>query len=145
MKFNELRSIGHNIADSLASGVSMLVGQYDLDIFAEARAEACGYIEVDFLAGTSTGSAVSPLLARAISTFPEILPKLCEQHAVKVSVFRRLSARFSASPLGPRFVVTVEDLVGRTAVDEYEGLPGRRARILDPLGRVRPRRGTVTR
>ena len=37
MKFDELRSIGHNIADSLASGIGLLIGYYQMDIFGEAR------------------------------------------------------------------------------------------------------------
>ncbi len=33
MKLGELKSLGHNIADSLASGVGVLIGVYVTDIF----------------------------------------------------------------------------------------------------------------
>jgi hypothetical protein len=44
MRFNELRSIAHNIADSLASGCSELTGIYELDVFAEAAKNPGGPI-----------------------------------------------------------------------------------------------------
>lgn len=36
MKFDTLRSIGHNIADSLGSGIGLLIGVYEMDVFGEA-------------------------------------------------------------------------------------------------------------
>ena len=39
MKHDELRSIGHNIADSLASGCGLMIGVYDMDIFGEAETD----------------------------------------------------------------------------------------------------------
>ena len=36
MKFDQLRAIGHNIADSLAGGMGLLIGVYRTDIFDEA-------------------------------------------------------------------------------------------------------------
>jgi len=35
MKFNQLRAIGHNIADSLADGNGFLIGHYDMRLFEE--------------------------------------------------------------------------------------------------------------
>jgi hypothetical protein len=37
MKFGELRSIAHNIADSLPSGIGLLIGFYDMNIFHRGR------------------------------------------------------------------------------------------------------------
>jgi hypothetical protein len=42
MKFDELRSIAHNVADSLASGLSLLVNRWDMEIFEEARRKPGG-------------------------------------------------------------------------------------------------------
>ena len=56
MRFGELRSIGHNIADSLASGYSELAGVYDLDVFGAAGGEG---LEIDFLAGTANRAGKS--------------------------------------------------------------------------------------
>jgi hypothetical protein len=67
MKFDELRSIAHNIADSLASGIGLLIGYYELDIFGEASRSPEGFIVVDFLTGTCRAGAPSESLARAIA------------------------------------------------------------------------------
>jgi hypothetical protein len=66
MKFDQLRAIGHNIADSLAGGMGLLIGVYRTDIFDEAGRSPEGFIIVDFLTGTATGASPSPSLARAL-------------------------------------------------------------------------------
>lgn len=42
MKFDTLRSIGHNIADSLGSGIGLLIGVYEMDVFGERQAPLKG-------------------------------------------------------------------------------------------------------
>ncbi len=140
MKFAALTSIGHNIADSLASGNGLLIGVYDMDVFGEADQGPDGYILVDFLAGTSSGNPTSEELARAIGAYAEVLPGFCRKHGVEASEFRELTARYAVDSLGRRYIVTVENKRGRRSVDEYVGVPGRRAKELDELGRVRPKR-----
>jgi hypothetical protein len=137
MKFGTLKSIGHNIADSLASGIGLMIGVYEIDVFGEAAATPEGFIEVDFLTGNSSGGEASVELKRALKLYAEALPDLCKRHGVEVSDFRRLSARFSGRPMFERFTVTVEDKGGRQSLDEYVGLPGKRPKVLDHLGRVR--------
>jgi hypothetical protein len=137
MKFDELRSIGHNIADSLASGIGLLIGYYQMDIFGEASRSSEGSITVDFLTGTCPVGTPSHSLAKAIALYKNALVDLCTRHGVSVAVFRELSARYSADAYGPRFVVTIEDQQGHRATDEYVGIPGRRPKVLDHLGRVR--------
>lgn len=140
MRFGELKSIGHNIADSLASGIGLLIGVYETDIFGEAGRSAEGYILVDFLTGTTSGGKPSETLARAISRYAEALHGLCEKHGTEVGAFAELTVRYSSDQLHRRFVVTIEDRNGRRSSDEFVGMPGRRAKDLDALGRVRPRR-----
>jgi hypothetical protein len=140
MKFDELRSIGHNIADSLASGIGLLIGIYEMDIFDEARRSPERCIVVDFLSGKVTSGRASPPLARAIALYGEALADLCKKHRTSRAVFRELTARYSSDVYGRRFVVTIENHQGRRAIDEYVGTPGRRIRILDHLGRVRRKR-----
>ena len=137
MKFGELKSIGHNIADSLASGIGLMIGVFEMDVFGEAAASPEGYIEVDFLTGEASGGRPSPDLARALRLYAEALADLCKRHGVEVSDFRHLSARFSGRPMFERFTVTVEDREGRRSTDDYVGVPGRRPKTLDHLGRVR--------
>jgi hypothetical protein len=143
MKFNELRSIGHNIADSFASGIGLLVGHYAMDVFGEARRSLEHCIVVDFLSGKAIEGRASCSLARAIALYSEALPDLCEKHRGSATMFRELTVRYSVDAYGKRFVVTIEDQKGRRAVDVYVGVPGRRIRILDHLGRARRKRGRV--
>jgi hypothetical protein len=142
MKFGELESIGHNIADSLASGIGLLIGVYATDIFDEAGRSPQRYISVDFLNGTSTGGEVSESLARAIRLYSQGLPDLCRRHGIDTSAFRELTARYSSTWRDHHFAVTVEDQSGRRSTVEYAGHPGSRALQLDHLGRIRPKPAT---
>jgi hypothetical protein len=137
MKFDELRSIGHNVADSLASGVCFLIGYYPTDIFGEASRSPEGFITVDFLAGTCRAGTPSQSLAQAIALFKDALAKLCIRHGTSISAFRELTVRYSTTIHGPRFIVSIEDHRGRHSTDEYVGIPGRRPKVLDDRGRVR--------
>ena len=138
MRFDELRSIAHNIADSLASGYSWLIGMYDLNVFGEAANSPERLLEIDFLAGTVTGGPISPALREAVVRLREALPGLCEKHGVSLTAFRQLRARFSGSSY--TFIVTTEDARGYLASDTYTGIPGARPRTLDHLGRIRTTR-----
>ena len=140
MKFDDLRSIGHNMADSLASGIGLLAGVYEMDVFGEAIRSPEGFITVNLLTGTFEGGMASPSLARAFELYRDALPVLCEKHGVQASDFRELTARFSTDAIGRRFTVRVGDQHGHHAVDDYIGIPGRRIKVLDRLGRVRPKR-----
>jgi hypothetical protein len=140
MKFGTLKSIAHNIADSLASGIGMMIGVYEMDVFGEAAATPEGFIEVDFLSGQPSGGATSPELARALKLYAAALPGLCRRHGIDAAEFRRLSARYSGGLTFPGFTVTIEDRQGRRSTDNYAGIPGRRPRVLDHLGRIRRKR-----
>ena len=137
MKFDELRSIGHNIADSLASGIGLLIGCYEMDVFGEAGRSPEGYITVDFLTGTCLAGAPSESLVRAVALYKDALADLCVQHRTSVAAFRELTVRYSRDLYGRHFVVTIEDQQRRRSTDEYVGIPGRRPRLLDHLGRIR--------
>jgi hypothetical protein len=137
MKFDDLRSIGHNIADSLASGIGLLIGVYETDVFGEASRSPGGFLTVDFLAGRCEAGNPSLALASAVARYGVSLAELCKKHGASRSDFRRLTARYSSDPLDRRFTVTVEDRRGHRSVDEYVGSPGRRQKVLDALGRVR--------
>ena len=129
MTFGELKSIGHNIADSLASGVCLLIrSQAFIDVFGEASASPDGFILVDFLSGMTDGGNPSKELADAVSQYRDALCDLCRRHGVEVSFFKALTARYGVDRVyGPYFTVTVEDQMGRRSVDHY-GVGGRRLR-----------------
>lgn len=128
MRHKDLKAVGHNIADSLASGVGLMIGLYQTNIFAEAAAEAPGYIDVDFLAGATDGSPASQSLRRCVAIYSkEALPELCQKHGVDLTQVRVVQARFSVHVVyGPRYIVTVEDLRGRRSIEHYAGYSGRR-------------------
>lgn len=138
MKFSELKSIGHNIADSLASGLGLPLGYFPTDIFGEAAASTEGYILVDFLTGTTAGGQPSNLLAKAILLYAGALDALCKRHGTTTEAFAKLTARYSQKHNGGHFTVTVEDHQGRLSEDTFYGSPGRRIKVLDAHGRVRP-------
>jgi len=137
VKFDALRAVGHNIADSLGSGVCLLVGIYDCDAYAESRTLAARHIAVDFLKGEAINGPVSSRLAGAIARYRKGLADLCEKHGTTADAFSELTARFSMDKLGSRVVVTVADRHGHRAEDETVGIPARRIRVLDERGRVR--------
>lgn len=129
MQFATLKSLGHNIADSLASGIGMMIGVYDMDVFGEASAGRPGYIEVDFLLGTTSGSPSSRKLRKAITLYCKALPSFCERHGVDLNQVKAIRARFEVHPVaGRHFTVTVENARGKRSVDQYVGMPGRRLR-----------------
>jgi len=126
MKFDDMKSVGHNIADSVA-GCSLLVGVYDLDTFGEARRTPEGFILVDFLAGTASGG--SEAFRHAIALCPQALDQLCEKHGFSASEFKTLTARYGVDRVyGGHFTVTVENNLGRRSSEQYIGMPGRRLR-----------------
>jgi len=94
MKHAVLASVAHNIADSLASGIGLMIGVYEMDVFGEAHSSSEQFIEVDFLRGTTSGAKVSPGLARAIRLYSGELAGLCERQGVAVADFARLTARY---------------------------------------------------
>lgn len=138
-KFNKQRAVGHNIADSVASGIGLMVGIYSMDVYAEAAASPNGYIDVDFLTGATSGGAVTQTFADAIKKYQAALPKLCESHGIEVADFRKLTARFSGQGVLKGFSVTTEDHQSRCSTDEFSGSPGKRVKVLDRLGRIRPK------
>lgn len=126
MKIGELTSFGHNVADSLASGICFMVGIYSVDVFGEA-ASSQGHIIVDFMNGSTSGSPASSELRQVVQRYSELLPELAKKHGIDVSEIRILSARFGTDPIaGPHFLVTVETSDGRKSVDQYAGIPGKR-------------------
>lgn len=127
MKLGELRSFGHNLADSLSSGMCLMIGIYVVDIYKEAAASPQGHIVVDFLTGQTTGSPISSALRGAVQRYAEDLPRLCNGHGIDRSEIKRLSARFGTDKVaGPHFSVIVESTDGRQSTDRYVGFPGRR-------------------
>jgi hypothetical protein len=136
MKHDHLCAIGHNLADSLASGMCFIIGIWGTDVFGEA-ASGDGVIEVDFLSGQIINGTCSDNLRSAAKRFAEVLPEFCRANGADVSDFVALSATFHAATLDHRVSLNVTDRNGHHSLTQYAGLPLKRLRVLDPLGRIR--------
>lgn len=129
MKIGQLKSLGHNIADSLASGIGLMIGVYDTDVFAEASSNESCYLSVNFINGEIGGGPVSDSLRGAALRYSEALPELCAKHKLNVGEIRILEARYGTDQVyGRHFTVTVEATDGRRSVNRYIGVPGRLAK-----------------
>lgn len=139
MKHAELRAIVHNVADSLASGIGLLIGVYEIYVFEEASHSPGASITVDFLSGSVREGECTPLLSRAAALYREALADLCAKAGGSVAELVEARAGFWSDALGPRFAVTIEDARGCRSTTEYAGIPGKRVKVMDGLGRVRPK------
>jgi hypothetical protein len=137
MKHAKMRSVAHNIADSLASGIGLLIGVYDIDIFGEARQIPGLQMTIDFLTGKIVEGSASEALTEAVARYRDALPDLCEKSGGSVDEFKELTARFWSDAVDSYFCVTIEDHDGRRSITEYVGISGRRVKVLDRFGRIR--------
>jgi hypothetical protein len=127
VKFANLKALGHNVADSLASGVGFMIGVYTMDVFAEATSSKDGFIVVDFLQGKCIEGEASCSLNRAAQLYRDALPSLCAKHGLDIADIVMLRVRYGVdAAYGPHFSVTVEDSSKRRSTDGYVGFPGRR-------------------
>lgn len=126
----------------MASGLAFVIGYHPMDVFGEAASSAGGVIEVDFLKGDIVRGKASENLKAAAARFAEVLPVFCRENGAEAADFEALSAAFAATPLGPRVSLVVADRNGHSSTTEYAGVPLKRVRVLDGLGRIRraPRR-----
>jgi hypothetical protein len=131
--------VAHNIADSLASGIGLMIGLYEMDVFGEAERSPGGAIVVDFLDGSVVEGEASPGLRRAVGLYRGALPALCSKHGGSIEDFKALKVRYRRTHTECRFDVTIEDSAGIRSTTEYGGVPGKRVKILDGHGRLRPK------
>jgi hypothetical protein len=139
MKHSKLRSIGHNLADSLACGMGFMIGIFQTDVFGEAGDSAGGAITVDFLEGAVVEGDASSSLRRAVALYRGALPDFCARHGGSIDELRELKVRYWSSHTDRRFDVTVEDSCGRRSTTQYGGIAAERLKVLDGHGRLRPK------
>jgi hypothetical protein len=127
MKFGELKSVAHNAAASLASGMGFLIGVYGTDIHGEAGRSPGGTITVDFLTGRIIEGETSSSLAEAVGLYRTAFDELCVKHGVEPWAFKTATARFGTDArLGPWFETRIEDRNDRQSTDRYVGLASKR-------------------
>jgi hypothetical protein len=121
----------------MASGLSIAVGYYQTEVFKEAAASPEGVVEIDFLHGIVVRGHPSQQLKNAAVIFGQAFPSFCKKNGADVADFQSFLAAFDAKGGRRRTVLTVADLNGRRSVTEYDGVPLKRLRVLDTLGRIR--------
>ncbi len=136
MKHNVLKSIAHNIADSLACGHSLFFGVFMIDIFGQAKKSQEGFITVDFLNGTITSGTRT--LASVVKSYSiDVLPKLCKKQGALVSCFQILTASYSVNVLDDlQVIVEIKDDKGRSSVTTYIGLSLKKIKKMDNIERL---------
>ncbi|AZO10537.1 MULTISPECIES: hypothetical protein [unclassified Mesorhizobium] len=137
MKHERLCAIAHNFADSMASGLGFVVGYCQTDVFGEAAISTGGVIEIDFLRGSVVRGRPSDQLKSAAVIFGQAFPAFCKRNGAEVTDFQSFLAAFDARGGRCRAVLTVVDRNGRSSLTEYDGVPLKRLRVLDTLGRIR--------
>lgn len=137
MKHGHLRSVAHSIADSLASGISLMTGFYDLNVYDDAMRSDDGTLTVDLLNGKVIKGAPSSDLASAILRLPAEFDRLCRAKGFERHDCRSALAHFHTSQTAQGFTLIVEDNFGKITEADYEGVPARRVLELDHLGRAR--------
>jgi hypothetical protein len=123
MKHGDLRSIGHNLADSLASGLGLPIGFVPTSVFADADKSPDGMITIDFLAGTIKAGRASADLRAAVAAYRAVLERLCAEKGARMGDVRAVDAQFWSDHLGRHARVTVEDGAGKRSTDMYRGSP----------------------
>jgi hypothetical protein len=139
MKHNQLKSIAHNIADSIGSGIGLPVGYYEMDVYGEAAKTPSGKLIVDMLAGTINEGNASKYLANAIKAYHAILPDFCQKQGVNSSDYSKFEIHFWQTATSKNFRICITDSRGKSSQTDYQGIPGKRVKTLDALGRLRPK------
>lgn len=140
MKHSELRAIAHNLADSVGSGCSLLLGIYELDVYGEALRSPTGGITLDMLRGLVTEGSPSPTTEQAAALCPNALARLCVEAGKSFAAFAEASVRYSMlHGSRSRFTLTVVDAKGTRSSTEYAGIPAQRVMLRDDRGRLRPK------
>ncbi|MBK4215464.1 hypothetical protein JJJ17_05940 [Paracoccus caeni] len=137
MKHGDLRSVAHDIADSLASGVSLMTGAYDLTIFDDAARSEGGMLTVDLLCGKVVNGQPSRALIDAVARIPAEFDRLCRARGASKADCRRAMAYFYYRRVDHGITLVVEDSRGKVTETDYSGIPAHRVTELDALGRRR--------
>ena len=137
MKHSDIRSVAHSIADSLASGVSLITGFSHLRVYDDAARSAGRVLTIDLLNGKVVKGNPSSDLASAMVRILTEFDRLSRAKGFDRRDCRAALAAFHADQITPGFTLIIEDISGRITETDYEGVPARRVSELDHLGRRR--------
>ncbi|MEO1475812.1 MAG: hypothetical protein AAFS13_05470 [Pseudomonadota bacterium] len=147
MKHDVLRSVVHNALDSLTSGCSFVFSLHDFSFpfwqFVWSMPD--GVIEADLTSGEIqspaglSGSIAYRRLESAMKTVARELPDFLRKNRCDPKQIESIHARFETNFKHRQYVyVRIARSGGRVTEDLYAGIPLRRLKGLDHLGRIRP-------
>jgi hypothetical protein len=139
VKHNALIGIVHNVAASLAGGVSFITGFYDLDIYGDAEKSEGAVLKLDLLLGKVVHGQPSENVRIAATRVPKELARLCQCAGGTMADLKRAEVTFSTRSGVPGFTIRIEDQIGRASETDYHGLTSKRPMEIDQRGRVRKR------
>jgi hypothetical protein len=128
MKHGELVAITHNLADSMSSGIGLMIGFHPMNIYHEAAKSPDGHITIDMLTGAVTGGPVSQDLKDAFEQYRVVMPQHLARHGAEIEDFAALTIRFWVHRNHPHFRVAVCDQRGKASEADYAGNPAKRVK-----------------
>lgn len=139
MKHNRLLAVAHNYAASLSSGLGFVIGHHSSDVYEEAARQEDGFVEVDFLLGTIVRGACSEKFAETIKAYRAGFSEFCDRNQASKRDFAEFYAIYFIHNGARRYSVVVKDRSGKATAREYEAVSDARVKVLDSLGRIRPK------
>jgi hypothetical protein len=137
MKQGQLHAIAHNLADSIASGCSLLLGIYEFSIGAQIAKSPTGRVVIDCLHPRLIEGELTSDMRKLIAAIPGGLTRLCEDEHGAREDFSELRLVFSTTYVAME-VETIVGGNGRAATSRlFAGRPLKRKRVLDKSGRLR--------
>lgn len=129
MKFGDLQSTAHNFAASFGSGMGLLVGYYQADIFKDVKIAIDNEITIDFLTGSVTKGQVSREVRGCIDAYVEALDSFCIKHGGRKADFNRFVTIYKIDKIHREcFYVEIEDKNGKNSKCFYTGHNGKKIR-----------------
>ncbi|MEO0689192.1 MAG: hypothetical protein AAFY51_02715 [Pseudomonadota bacterium] len=146
MKHDVLRSVVHNALDSLTSGCSFVfsLDDFNFPFWQFVWSMPDGVIEADLTSGeilnpaAHSGSIAYRRLEGAMKIVAKELPDFLRKNRCDPRQVESIHARFEANFKRRQYVyIRIVRSGGRVTEDLYSGIPLRRLKILDHLGRIR--------
>ena len=136
MKHKVLRSVVHDLAASLTSAYSFLTDNVNIDVIEEAGKSPDGRLTVDFLKGSIIEGGATVSLRQAVDRLQLEFVKRCRLLGANLSDVKEARVAFLRTG---HFLVSVTDAAGRRSTTEYSAWSGQRTKVIDELGRLRPK------
>jgi hypothetical protein len=136
MRHEAYRAIAHNFAHSLACGVSLSTGFYELDVYGDAATSPGGKLRLDLLNGKVLEGEANKDLQTALARIPPLFAEGCRRSGGSLTDLRCAEATFSRSGSEEGFVLEIEDSKGQRSATDYSGSESKRTRDLDRHGQL---------